>query len=207
MNRGDLRLVVGLGNPGHRYANTRHNVGFMALERLVTREGGGFRSMPKLQGQLADLGSGDTRLRLLMPQTFMNDSGRSIRAALDWFGFELHQLLVLVDDMDLPLGRLRLRARGSAGGHNGLKSTIQHLGTQDFARLRIGIGAPAQNPSERKARTVSHVLGSFSRNEEPLLDKVLVEVVDGLERIQRQGLDLAGNHINGLQLAPTSTEV
>ena len=83
MNRGDLRLVVGLGNPGHRYANTRHNVGFMALERLVTREGGGFRSMPKLQGQLADLGSGDTRLRLLMPQTFMNDSGRSIRAALD----------------------------------------------------------------------------------------------------------------------------
>ena len=207
MNRGDLRLVVGLGNPGHRYANTRHNVGFMALERLVTREGGGFRSMPKLQGQLADLGSGDTRLRLLMPQTFMNDSGRSIRAALDWFGFELHQLLVLVDDMDLPLGRLRLRARGSAGGHNGLKSTIQHLGSQDFARLRIGIGAPAQNPSERKARTVSHVLGSFSRNEEPLLDKVLVEVVDGLERIQRQGLDLAGNHINGLQLAPTSTEV
>ena len=207
MNRGDLRLVVGLGNPGHRYANTRHNVGFMALERLVTREGGGFRSMPKLQGQLADLGSGDTRLRLLMPQTFMNDSGRSIRAALDWFGFELHQLLVLVDDMDLPLGRLRLRARGSAGGHNGLKSTIQHLGTQDFARLRIGIGAPAQNPSERKARTVSHVLGSFSRNEEPLLDKVLVEVVDGLERIQRQGLDLAGNHINGLLLAPTSTEV
>ena len=207
MNRGDLRLVVGLGNPGHRYANTRHNVGFMALERLVTREGGGFRSMPKLQGQLADLGSGDTRLRLLMPQTFMNDSGLSIRAALDWFGFELHQLLVLVDDMDLPLGRLRLRARGSAGGHNGLKSTIQHLGSQDFARLRIGIGAPAQNPSERKARTVSHVLGSFSRNEEPLLDNVLVEVLDGLERIQRQGLDLAGNHINGLQLAPTSTEV
>ena len=206
MNRGDLRLVVGLGNPGHRYANTRHNVGFMALERLVTREGGGFRSMPKLQGQLADLGSGDTRLRLLMPQTFMNDSGRSIRAALDWFGFELHQLLVLVDDMDLPLGRLRLRARGSAGGHNGLKSTIQHLGTQDFARLRIGIGAPAQNPSERKAKTVSHVLGSFSRDEEPLLDKVLLEVVDGLERIQRQGLDLAGNHINGLQLAPINTE-
>ena len=206
MNRGELRLVVGLGNPGNRYANTRHNVGFMALERLASREGGGFRSMPKLQGQLADLGMGDKRLRLLMPQTFMNDSGRSIRAALDWFGFELHQLLVLVDDMDLPLGRLRLRARGSAGGHNGLKSTIQHLGTQDFARLRIGIGAPGQNPSERKARTVSHVLGSFSRDEEPLLDKVLLEVVDGLERIQRQGLDLAGNHINGLQLAPTNTE-
>ncbi len=206
MNRGDLRLVVGLGNPGNRYANTRHNVGFMALERLVAREGGNFRLMPKLQGQLADLDLGESRLRLLMPQTFMNESGRSIRAALDWFEFEASQLLVLVDDMDLPLGRLRLRARGGAGGHNGLKSTIQHLGNQDFARLRIGIGAPGQNPSERRERTVSHVLGSFSREEAPLLDKVLFEVLDGLDRIQRQGLDLAGNHINGLQLAPLETD-
>ncbi len=206
MNRGDLRLVVGLGNPGNRYANTRHNVGFMALERLVAREGGNFRLMPKLQGQLADLGLGESRLRLLMPQTFMNESGRSIRAALDWFGFEVSQLLVLVDDMDLPLGRLRLRARGGAGGHNGLKSTIQHLGNQDFARLRIGIGAPGQNPSERRERTVSHVLGSFNREEAALLDRVLFEVLDGLDRIQRQGLDLAGNHINGLQLAPLETD-
>ena len=86
-----------------------------------------------------------------MPQTYMNDSGRAIRAALDWFGLEPHQLLVLVDDMDLPLGRLRLRAQGSAGGHNGLRSTIQHLGTQAFPRLRIGIGAPAENPAERRA--------------------------------------------------------
>ena len=206
IERGDLRLVVGLGNPGEKYASTRHNVGFMALELLTSREGGRFKPMSKLQGDLADVGSGSARLRLLMPQTFMNDSGRSIRAALDWFDLGIHQLIVLVDDMDLPLGRLRLRARGGAGGHNGLKSTIQHLGTQDFARLRIGIGAPGQNPSERKARTVSHVLGSFSRDEEPLLDKVLLEVVDGLERIQRQGLDLAGNHLNGLQLAPTNTE-
>ena len=115
-------------------------------------------------------------------------------------------MLVLVDDMDLPLGRLRLRSKGSAGGHNGLKSTIQHLGNQDFARLRIGIGAPGQNPSERRARTVSHVLGRFSNEEEPLLTKVLSEVVDGLERIQTQGLDLAGNHINGLQLAQPDVE-
>ena len=206
MNRGDLRLVVGLGNPGNRYANTRHNVGFMVLERLVARDGGNFRSMPKLQGQLAEKGLGESRLRLLMPQTHMNESGRSIRAALDWFGFEASQMLVLVDDMDLPLGRLRLRSKGSAGGHNGLKSTIQHLGNQDFARLRIGIGAPGQNPSERRARTVSHVLGRFSNEEEPLLTKVLSEVVDGLERIQTQGLDLAGNHINGLQLAQPDVE-
>ena len=203
---GDLRLVVGLGNPGEKYASTRHNVGFMALEQLASREGGRFKAMGKLQGELADVGSGDARLRLLMPQTFMNESGRSIRAALDWFGFEIHQLIVLVDDMDLPLGRLRLRAGGGAGGHNGLKSTIQHLGTQQFARLRIGIGAPGRTPEERRARTVSHVLGQFNRDEEPLLNDVLSEVLRGLERIQRQGLDRAGNYLNGLNLAPVAED-
>ncbi len=193
--------MVGLGNPGEKYASTRHNVGFMALEQLASREGGRFKVMGKLQGELADVGTGDARLRLLMPQTFMNESGRSIRAALDWFGFDIHQLIVLVDDMDLPLGRLRLRAGGGAGGHNGLKSIIQHLGTQQFARLRIGIGAPGRTPEERRARTVSHVLGQFNRDEEPLLKDVLNEVLRGLERIQRQGLDRAGNHLNGLNLA------
>ncbi len=201
---GDLRLVVGLGNPGEKYASTRHNVGFMALELLTTREGGRFKAMSRLQGDLADVGSGSARLRLLMPQTYMNESGRSIRAALDWFDLEIDQLIVLVDDMDLPLGRLRLRARGGAGGHNGLKSTIQHLGTQDFARLRIGIGAPGRNPEERRARTVSHVLGQFNRAEEPLLQEVLREVLRGLDHIQRQGLDRAGNAINGVNLAPAA---
>ena len=204
IKRGDLRLVVGLGNPGEKYASTRHNVGFMALELLTSREGGRFKAMPKLQGDLADVGSGAARLRLLMPQTYMNDSGRSIRAALDWFDLEIDQLIVLVDDMDLPLGRLRLRAQGGAGGHNGLKSTIQHLGTQEFARLRIGIGAPGRNPEERRARTVSHVLGQFSRAEEPLLQDVLREVLKGLDHIQRQGLDRAGNAINAVNLAPAA---
>ena len=204
IKRGDLRLVVGLGNPGEKYASTRHNVGFMALEQLTSREGGRFKAMPKLQGDLADVGSGAARLRLLMPQTYMNDSGRSIRAALDWFDLGIDQLIVLVDDMDLPLGRLRLRAQGGAGGHNGLKSTIQHLGTQEFARLRIGIGAPGRNPEERRARTVSHVLGQFSRAEEPLLQDVLREVLKGLDHIQRQGLDRAGNAINAVNLAPAA---
>ena len=202
MQSGDLRLVVGLGNPGQRYAGTRHNVGFMALELLAKREGVRFKSMAKLQGELAEVGFGSDRLRLLMPQTFMNESGRSIRAALDWFDLSADQVLVLVDDMDLPLGRLRIRAKGSAGGHNGLKSTIQHLGTQEFARLRIGIGAPGQSAEERKARTVSHVLGSFNASEQPLLQDVLDEVLSGLELIQRQGLERAGNRLNGLQLAP-----
>ncbi len=194
-----LQLVVGLGNPGPKYLDTRHNVGFMAVERLATELGGSFRQQARLHGLLADVGQAATRLRLLMPQTFMNDSGRSIRAALDWFGLQPADLLVIVDDMDLPLGRLRLRASGSAGGHNGLRSAISHLGTQDFPRLRIGIGAPAENPQERKARTIGHVLGRFSPAERPLLNDVLTEVEAGIGLIQRLGLDRAGTRLNGFR--------
>ncbi len=189
--------MVGLGNPGSRYEGTRHNVGFMALEVVAAAAGSAFRAQPRLQGLLADVGNGEERLRLLLPQTFMNESGRSIRAALDWFGFDPAELLVVVDDMDLPLGRLRLRASGSAGGHNGLRSTISHLGTQDFARLRIGIGAPADNPAERRARTIGHVLGRFSAGEQPLLQAVLSEVQAGIGLIQRQGIERAANRLNG----------
>ena len=198
----DLQLVVGLGNPGPRYSRTRHNVGFLALEGLAAAAGCSFRQHSKLQGLLAEVGTAPKRLRLLMPQTFMNDSGRSVRASLDWFGLHTDQVLVLVDDMDLPLGRLRLRATGSAGGHNGLRSAISHLGTQDFPRLRIGIGAPAEDPLERKARTIGHVLGRFSSGERPLLNDVLTEVEAGIGLIQRLGLERAGNRLNGFRGQP-----
>lgn len=197
-----LQLLVGLGNPGSRYAGTRHNVGFMALERLAQRHDATFRSQAKLHGVLAEVGLGAERLRLLMPQTYMNDSGRSIRAALDWFALSPDQLLVVVDDMDLPLGRLRLRQAGSAGGHNGLRSTISQLGTQDFGRLRIGIGAPADNPAERRARTIGHVLGRFSAAEQSTLEAVLSEVEAGIGLIQRLGYGLAGNRLNGFRAEP-----
>lgn len=195
----DLQLLVGLGNPGAKYVDTRHNVGFMVLERLARAAGASFRNQPRLQGLLAEVGSGEARLRLLMPQTYMNESGRSIRAALDWYRLDPSQVLLLVDDMDLPLGRLRLRASGSAGGHNGLRSTIAHLGSQDFARLRIGIGAPADNPAERRARTISHVLGRFSAEERPVLEAVLDEVVAGLDLLRRQGIERAGTRWNSFR--------
>ncbi len=177
----------------------------MVLERLAVAESAPFRNQPRLQGLLAEIGSGPQRLRLLMPQTYMNESGRSIRSALDWFRLEPSQLLVLVDDMDLPFGRLRLRASGSAGGHNGLRSTIQHLGSQEFARLRIGIGAPAQEPQERKARTVGHVLGRFSSSERPMLDAVLTEVISGIDLIRRLGIERAGNRLNAFRTEPVAT--
>lgn len=192
----DLQLLVGLGNPGPRYAHTRHNVGFLVLERLAADAGQSFRSQSKLHGLVAEVGVGHQRMRLVMPQTFMNESGRSVRAALDWFGLGADQLLVIVDDMDLPLGRLRLRASGSAGGHNGLRSIIQHLGTQDFARLRIGIGAPQGDPIERKGRVVGHVLGPFSAGEQPILTQVISEVCRGVELIRNGGMERAGNRLN-----------
>ena len=201
-----LQLLVGLGNPGDKYTGTRHNVGFMALERLAAQGGQAFRNQAKLHGLLAEVGQGDRRLRLLMPQTFMNDSGRSIRAALDWYGLQAAQMLVLVDDMDLPLGGLRLRVSGGAGGHNGLRSAIAHLGGQDFPRLRIGIGAPALNPVERKQRTVGHVLGRFSPAEQPALDEVLDEVLAGIDLIQRLGFERAGNRLNGF-VAPSAAKL
>lgn len=194
-----LRLVVGLGNPGPKYVGTRHNVGFMAVERLAARHAVTFRQQARLHGLLAEVGQGEQRLRLLMPQTYMNDSGRSIRAALDWFSLAPGQLLVVVDDMDLPLGRLRLRQSGSAGGHNGLRSAIAHLGTQDFPRLRIGIGAPAGQPAERKARTIGHVLGRFSPEEQPILDAVLHEVEAGLAAIHTLDWERAGSRWNGFR--------
>jgi len=195
----DLQLVVGLGNPGPRYSRTRHNVGFLALERLAATAGQAFRQNSKLQGLLAEVGVGPQRLRLLMPQTFMNESGRSVRATLDWFDLRADQVLVIVDDMDLPLGRLRLRASGSAGGHNGLRSLIAHLGGEDFARLRIGIGPPAGDPGERKSRTVGHVLGPFSADEQPILERVLAEVERGVALIRERGLERAGNQLNSFR--------
>ncbi len=201
-----LQLLVGLGNPGDKYVGTRHNVGFMALERLAAQAGGSFKQQSKLHGLLAEVGVGSKRLRLLMPQTFMNDSGRSIRAALDWFDLEPAQMLVVVDDMDLPLGRLRLRLSGGAGGHNGLRSTIAHLGGQEFPRLRIGIGAPALNPVERKQRTVGHVLGRFAPADQPVLEEVLEEVLQGVDLIQRLGFERAGNRLNGF-VAPAAAKL
>jgi len=194
-----LMLLAGLGNPGNNYAGTRHNVGFMVLDHLAAAASTSFKGQAKLHAELADIGQGAKRLRLLKPQTFMNESGRSIRASLDWYGWNIEHLLVIVDDMDLPLGKLRLRSSGSAGGHNGLRSTIQHLGSEDFARLRIGIGAPLGNPEERRERTVGHVLGAFNSAEQGVLDQVLREVCSGIELIQTDGLEKAGNRLNGFK--------
>ena len=179
----DLKLLVGLGNPGAEYYKTRHNVGFMVLEEIARQNNCTFRESKKVYGKTCEIRSGISKTRLLMPNTYMNESGKSVRSAKDWFHFEAHQLIVLVDDIDLPLGKIRVRSKGGSGGHNGLKSIINHLGTNEFKRLRIGIGSPSEIQKERKSKTVSHVLGRFSKEEFVILSFLIQEIVNCIEAI------------------------
>tara|TARA_B100000700_G_C14711595_1_gene699383 strand:+ start:168 stop:788 length:621 start_codon:yes stop_codon:yes gene_type:complete len=206
MNLNDLQLLVGLGNPGSKYIGTRHNVGFMAIKRLAVKESIQFSQSKKLYGEIGEKGVGSEKTRLLMPNTFMNESGRSIKSAIEWFGLEVNQILIIVDDMDLPLGRLRLRTHGGAGGHKGLKSAINHLGTESFSRLRIGIGAPGANPEERRLKTNSHVLGKFNAKEIPIVEEVIMKVIEGFYLINELGIEQASTKINSYRKELNITE-
>ena len=196
MFENDLKLLVGLGNPGDNYIGTRHNVGFMVLEEIARKNNCNFRESKKLYGKTCEIGSSTSKKRLLMPSTYMNESGKSVRSAKDWFNFENHQLLILVDDMDLPLGKIRVRSKGGAGGHNGLKSIINHLGTNEFKRLKIGIGSPSEIQLERKSKTVSHVLGRFSKEEFIILNFIIKEIILCLESIKFNNWDKITTRLN-----------
>ena len=192
----DLKLLVGLGNPGTEYEKTRHNVGFMVLEEIARKNNCSFRESKKLLGRTCEYGSGIEKKRLLMPNTYMNESGKSVRSAKDWFNFQNNQLIVLVDDMDLPLGKIRVRSKGSSGGHNGLKSIIKHLGTAEFKRLKIGIGAPSNDQKERKSKTVSHVLGRFSKEEFIILNFIIQEIISCIESITSNNWEKISTRLN-----------
>ena len=192
----DLKLLVGLGNPGIEYDKTRHNVGFMVLEAIARKNNCSFRESKKLFGRTCEYGQGIEKTRLLMPGTFMNESGKSVRSAKDWFNFENHQLIILVDDMDLPLGKIRVRSKGSSGGHNGLKSIINHLGTAEFKRLKIGIGPPSDEQKERKTKTVSHVLGRFSKEELTVVNFIIEEIINCIESITSNNWEKITTRLN-----------
>lgn len=186
-----LRLLVGLGNPGSQYANTRHNVGFMVLDRLAAQWGWPWKDNKRFKGLFTE-GAGPTgKLLLLKPTTFMNNSGESVRAVLDYYRFTPQDILVVYDDTALPTGKIRLRTEGSAGGHNGVKSLIAHLGTQAFARLRVGIDAklPEQDLAD-------YVLGKFSPQQAERLPAVLEGAVEAVEAALREGLEKAMSRSN-----------
>jgi PTH1 family peptidyl-tRNA hydrolase len=182
-------LVAGLGNPGREYERTRHNVGWMVVDELARRHDGSFRS--KFAGQLAEVRDDARRLALLKPETYMNVSGRSVGAATRFFKVEPGSLLVVHDDVDLEPGRLQARLGGGLAGHNGLRSIAAELGTQDFLRLRIGVGRPGRGDRRPVA---DYVLSPFEPDVD--VDELVSRAADAVETVAREGLEPAQQRFN-----------
>ena len=185
-------LIVGLGNPGAQYEKTRHNVGFRALDALA-REAGAKPDRAKFQALTCLCDVGGLRALLLKPQTFMNNSGLAVRQAADYYKLPPERVLVLFDDVDLDVGRLRIRRDGSAGGHNGVKSIISCMGSQAFPRIKIGVGAKPHPDYDR----ADWVLSRFSARELELLDPAIERAASAAQVILREGLERASSLFNG----------
>ena len=183
-----MRMIIGLGNPGREYTETRHNIGFMVLRELAQRYN---PPTPKsrFRAEISEFFLGTEKVVLVAPQTFMNASGVSVQQAINWYKLEIDDTLVVYDDLDMPFGQLRFRANGSAGGHNGIKSIIEQLGTSDFPRLKVGIG---RGPGT----AVAHVLSRFNPEETAALPEVISRAADAVELWIRHGLLTAMNAAN-----------
>ncbi len=189
----DNFVIVGLGNPGAEYVRTRHNAGFQIVERLALRWGANWTYEKKFNARVARAERSGKRPLLCEPQTYMNSSGETVGPLVRFYQMPLARLLVIVDDADLPLGQLRLRPGGSSGGHHGLESIEQHLGTREFARLRVGIGR-----ADGARQITDYVLGRFSSTETALADKVLAVACEQAECWLDAGIQKAMNQFNGL---------
>ncbi len=184
-------LIVGLGNPGPRYANTRHNAGFKALDELARRTGLRF-SGKQANAEIARGSIAGQAVILAKPQTFMNNSGQSVSGLARFYKVPHNRLLIVYDDIALPLGTLRIREKGSAGGHNGLTSVINHAGTPSIPRLRIGVDQPLDPRHSR----IDWVLGRFTKEEQKVLDEVIPRAAEAIESVLRDGLERAMNVYN-----------
>ena len=184
-----LKVIVGLGNPGRQYHGTRHNVGFAVVDLLAESPHAG-RFQSRFQAQVAELVEEDLKILLVKPETYMNLSGRSVRQLLDFYQLPVEELLVVCDDINLPLGKLRARARGTHGGHNGLRDIQNHLGTTEYARLRLGVGAP---PEER---AIDYVLGRFRSSERDVIDEAIRTAAQAVIVWANRGIDACMNEFN-----------
>jgi PTH1 family peptidyl-tRNA hydrolase len=184
-----MKLIVGLGNPGPQYAQTRHNVGFQVIDRFATRHQFATRKMQLNSITFPGLYASE-RVVLARPMTYVNESGRAVGPLLHWLKAEVSNLLVIYDELDLPVGRIRIRPAGSSAGHNGMRSIIQHVGTDQFARMRIGIGKPIHGAG------ADFVLTGFSRDELPVINEALDRAVGAVEAFVESGLVAAMNLYN-----------
>jgi peptidyl-tRNA hydrolase len=185
-----MKLIVGLGNPGRDYAGTRHNIGFGVITRISDQ----YNIPLSSKEHKAVCGKGfigGEKVILAQPQTYMNLSGESVRSIADYYKIEPEDIIIAFDDIDLEVGQLRVRRKGSAGGHNGIKSIIQHLGTNEFPRVKVGVGAKPEGGD-----LVRHVLGRFSREDEKAMGEVLDLAVEAVELIVTEGVDAAMNRYN-----------
>ncbi|HJT79294.1 MAG TPA: aminoacyl-tRNA hydrolase [Gemmataceae bacterium] len=184
-----MKVVVGLGNPGSKYRGTRHNVGYAVLDSLAEGPRAG-RFQNRFQAQVAELAEDGQKILLVKPETFMNLSGRCVRQVLDFYQVPAEELLVVCDDMNLPLGKLRFRARGTHGGHNGLRDIQNHLVTTEYARLRVGVGAPPEDGA------VGHVLGRFRASEQAVMDDAVSLAVQAVLTWVHEGIEASMNRYN-----------
>ena len=190
------KYLVGLGNPGKEYQNNRHNVGFLILENLTKKYESKFVLKNKLKSRYSEFKINSFTYRLFLPNTFMNKSGDAVRAIVDWYKLDLAQLFIIVDDLDLPIGKIRFRKKGGSGGHNGLKNIIESLQTQNFNRIRVGIGQPKTIQKSSNFNTISHVLGNISSAEKLILDKVYLQINKSLEQLNTRKEELIMNELN-----------
>jgi len=188
--------LIGLGNPGDKYYKSRHNIGFLLLENFSKKYNSNFLIKDKLKSSCSEFKINNSTYRLFLPNTFMNNSGDAVRAIVDWYKINLDQIFIIVDDKDLPLGKIRFRKKGGSGGHNGLKSIIEKLRTHNFNRIRIGIGSPASIQGTNNFNTVSHVLGNISQEEKTILDKVYRRVIESLEQLNNKKEDYIMSELN-----------
>ena len=189
-------FIIGLGNPGKKYSNNRHNIGFLLLEILSKKYNSNFVLKDKLRSYCSEFKINDSTFRLFLPNTFMNNSGEAVRAIIDWYKINLDKIFIIVDDKDIPLGTIRFRKKGSSGGHNGLKSIIEKLKTQNFNRIRIGIGSPPPMKGTNNLNTISHVLGNISLEEKLILEKVYKRVIESLEQLNIKKEEYIINELN-----------
>ena len=194
-----MKIVVGLGNPGAQYEKTRHNIGWMVLDRLADRAGWSGKGRTRDASAIVAGRYRGLDLLLVKPITFMNESGLAVRKVLAREHAPLVEMLVVADDFALPFGKLRFREGGSAGGHNGLRSIVEEMGTEKFSRLRVGIGDPGQDATD-------HVLSQFSRGERGRLTDLLDAAADAVEAWAREGTNKAANHFNAFELRPDDDE-
>ena len=190
------KYIVGLGNPGKEYENNRHNIGFLILEKLTKKYDSKFILKNKLKSRCSELKINNLTYRLFLPNTFMNKSGEAVRAIVDWYKIDLNQLFIIVDDLDLPIGKIRFRKKGGSGGHNGLKSIIENLQTKNFNRIRVGIGSPKTIKQSSNYNVISHVLGNMSPEEKLILDQVYLKINKSLEQLNTRTEDYIMGELN-----------